>query len=92
MVLVLGFPLLDGPSGPSVGRVAAYMGGAQVLKRMPENHKRVYLAKYLIPLNIPEDMIASDDGVREVRHPPFCPACSTPTTVAVHVLCLVSVH
>jgi|Transcript_49153 intraflagellar transport protein 81 len=37
-----------------------------VLKRMPENHKRVYLAKYLIPLNIPEDMCASDDGVREV--------------------------
>ena len=37
-----------------------------VLKRMPENHKRVYLAKYLMPVSIPQDMIASDDGVREV--------------------------
>eukprot|EP01001_Neometanema_parovale_P007034 NODE_335_length_2651_cov_125.253560_g315_i0.p1 GENE.NODE_335_length_2651_cov_125.253560_g315_i0~~NODE_335_length_2651_cov_125.253560_g315_i0.p1 ORF type:complete len:767 (-),score=234.06 NODE_335_length_2651_cov_125.253560_g315_i0:282-2582(-) len=38
-----------------------------VLSRMPENAKRVYLAKYLIPLNVPEDMVASDDGVREVH-------------------------
>ena len=39
---------------------------SQVLKRMPENHKRVYLAKYLMPVQIPEDMAASDDGLRDV--------------------------
>eukprot|EP01006_Ploeotia_vitrea_P026194 TRINITY_DN59160_c0_g1_i1.p1 TRINITY_DN59160_c0_g1~~TRINITY_DN59160_c0_g1_i1.p1 ORF type:complete len:719 (-),score=92.71 TRINITY_DN59160_c0_g1_i1:1305-3215(-) len=37
-----------------------------VLKRMPENRKRVYLSKYLVPVEVPEDMRASDDGVREV--------------------------
>jgi len=39
---------------------------AWVLKRMPENAKRVYLAKYLMPVQIPEDMCASDDGLRDV--------------------------
>jgi len=38
-----------------------------VLRRMPENRKRVYLAQYLTPLPVPEDMVASDDGVREVH-------------------------
>eukprot|EP00906_Rhabdomonas_costata_P002846 RCo004426 len=37
-----------------------------VLSHMPENAKRVYLAQYLIPVLVPEDMIASDDEIREV--------------------------
>eukprot|EP01012_Entosiphon_sulcatum_P013707 TRINITY_DN1889_c0_g1_i1.p1 TRINITY_DN1889_c0_g1~~TRINITY_DN1889_c0_g1_i1.p1 ORF type:complete len:725 (+),score=205.41 TRINITY_DN1889_c0_g1_i1:117-2291(+) len=37
-----------------------------VLSRMKENEKRVYLAKFLIPVDVPEDMRASDDGVQEV--------------------------
>eukprot|EP01059_Diplonema_ambulator_P012925 TRINITY_DN2340_c3_g1_i1.p1 TRINITY_DN2340_c3_g1~~TRINITY_DN2340_c3_g1_i1.p1 ORF type:complete len:696 (+),score=351.28 TRINITY_DN2340_c3_g1_i1:66-2153(+) len=37
-----------------------------VLSHMPQNRKRVYLSKYLIPVEVPEDLRASDDGVREV--------------------------
>jgi len=38
-----------------------------VLKRMPENAKRVYLAQYLLPIEVPEDMRQTDDGVKEVH-------------------------
>eukprot|EP01060_Flectonema_neradi_P011292 TRINITY_DN18392_c0_g1_i1.p1 TRINITY_DN18392_c0_g1~~TRINITY_DN18392_c0_g1_i1.p1 ORF type:complete len:688 (+),score=172.58 TRINITY_DN18392_c0_g1_i1:62-2125(+) len=37
-----------------------------VLSHMNQNKKRVYLSKYLIPVEVPEDLRASDDGVREV--------------------------
>eukprot|EP01002_Notosolenus_urceolatus_P011901 NODE_408_length_2105_cov_108.453794_g328_i0.p2 GENE.NODE_408_length_2105_cov_108.453794_g328_i0~~NODE_408_length_2105_cov_108.453794_g328_i0.p2 ORF type:complete len:652 (+),score=311.03 NODE_408_length_2105_cov_108.453794_g328_i0:127-1956(+) len=37
-----------------------------VLNRMAENQKRVYLAKYLVPVEVPEDLKATDDAVREV--------------------------
>eukprot|EP01063_Lacrimia_lanifica_P022256 TRINITY_DN29904_c0_g1_i1.p1 TRINITY_DN29904_c0_g1~~TRINITY_DN29904_c0_g1_i1.p1 ORF type:complete len:712 (+),score=348.20 TRINITY_DN29904_c0_g1_i1:56-2137(+) len=37
-----------------------------VLSHIPQNKKRVYLSKYLIPIEVPEDLRASDDGVREV--------------------------
>eukprot|EP00760_Papus_ankaliazontas_P038027 PhM_4_TR8823/c0_g1_i1/m.2403/K19677/IFT81; intraflagellar transport protein 81 len=37
-----------------------------VLKRMPENAKRVYLAQYLLPVQVPQDMVMQDEGVREV--------------------------
>ena len=37
-----------------------------VLSHMQLNRKRVYLAKYLIPVDVPEDLRASDDGVKEV--------------------------
>ena len=37
-----------------------------VLKRMPENHKRVYLARFLSRLEIPEDLRMQDDGLREL--------------------------
>eukprot|EP00759_Apiculatamorpha_spiralis_P029088 PhF_6_TR31455/c0_g1_i1/m.46158/K19677/IFT81; intraflagellar transport protein 81 len=37
-----------------------------VLKRMPENIKRVYLAQFLLPVDVPDDMKMSDEGVREV--------------------------
>ncbi|KAJ9457996.1 Intraflagellar transport protein 81 [Diplonema papillatum] len=37
-----------------------------VLMHMTQNRKRVYLSKYLIPVEVPEDLRASDDGVREV--------------------------
>eukprot|EP00659_Diplonema_papillatum_P006402 gene6402-9800_t len=36
-----------------------------VLMHMTQNRKRVYLSKYLIPVEVPEDLRASDDGVRE---------------------------
>jgi intraflagellar transport protein 81 len=37
-----------------------------MLKRMPENRKRVYLAKYLSRIDVPEDLRMQDDGIREV--------------------------
>eukprot|EP01065_Artemidia_motanka_P032809 TRINITY_DN39794_c0_g1_i1.p1 TRINITY_DN39794_c0_g1~~TRINITY_DN39794_c0_g1_i1.p1 ORF type:complete len:724 (+),score=317.56 TRINITY_DN39794_c0_g1_i1:74-2245(+) len=37
-----------------------------VLTHIPQAKKRVYLAKYLVPVDVPEDLRASDDGVREV--------------------------
>eukprot|EP01062_Namystynia_karyoxenos_P058395 TRINITY_DN49946_c0_g1_i1.p1 TRINITY_DN49946_c0_g1~~TRINITY_DN49946_c0_g1_i1.p1 ORF type:complete len:715 (+),score=334.28 TRINITY_DN49946_c0_g1_i1:99-2243(+) len=37
-----------------------------VLTHMPQAKKRVYLAKYLVPVDVPEDLRASDEGVREV--------------------------
>jgi intraflagellar transport protein 81 len=37
-----------------------------VLNRMPDNAKRVYLAQYLRPIDVPEDMRMQDDGVRDV--------------------------
>jgi intraflagellar transport protein 81 len=37
-----------------------------VLKRMSDLRKRVGLAQYLLPIDVPEDMRVSDDGVREV--------------------------
>jgi intraflagellar transport protein 81 len=36
-----------------------------VLKRMPENEKRVYLSRYLAKIEIPEDLLMQDDGLRE---------------------------
>eukprot|EP01061_Rhynchopus_euleeides_P011265 TRINITY_DN20840_c1_g1_i1.p1 TRINITY_DN20840_c1_g1~~TRINITY_DN20840_c1_g1_i1.p1 ORF type:complete len:689 (+),score=363.40 TRINITY_DN20840_c1_g1_i1:212-2278(+) len=37
-----------------------------VLSHMAQNRKRVYLSKYLIPIEVPEDLRVSDDGVKEV--------------------------
>eukprot|EP00756_Hemistasia_phaeocysticola_P040579 Hpha_TRINITY_DN16869_c3_g1::TRINITY_DN16869_c3_g1_i1::g.153951::m.153951/K19677/IFT81; intraflagellar transport protein 81 len=37
-----------------------------VLTHLPQAKKRVYLAKYLVPVDVPEDLRASDDLVREV--------------------------
>jgi intraflagellar transport protein 81 len=32
-----------------------------LLQRLPELQKRAYLAKYLVPLHIPEEMLADED-------------------------------
>lgn len=37
-----------------------------VLTHMPQAKKRVYLAKFLVPVDVPEDLRASDETVREV--------------------------
>jgi intraflagellar transport protein 81 len=37
-----------------------------LLHRMPENHKRVYLARFLTRMDVPDDLRVSDDGVRDL--------------------------
>ena len=37
-----------------------------VLSHMAQLRKRVYLSRYLVPVEVPEDLRASDDGVKEV--------------------------
>ena len=37
-----------------------------VLSRMPDNHLRVYLARFLQRIDVPEDLKMSDDGLRDL--------------------------